>query len=232
MASEEEKRERRLHAYRKYEAANKERRREGRRRYRENNKEKRADAGKRYRQENADKIRAWVEANRDHVAQYQRKYRAVNRETIRKRRSGRQREYIKRARQDPELAARRRAAQARWRAANSAKMQESTRLRKHGLSTTAWAAMLASQGGCCYLCNRELDPAVAVIDHDHRCCPPGRSCSTCQRGLACGPCNTLIGFADDDPDRLILIAENLRPATARAGERMQRRPIQEELFPA
>jgi predicted transcriptional regulator len=67
--------------------------------------------------------------------------------------------------------------------------------------------------GLCYLCQRPLGPGrMSVIEHDHRCCPADKSCRLCRRGLACTPCNHLIGLAEDDPDRLELIAGNLRTA--------------------
>ena len=62
----------------------------------------------------------------------------------------------------------------------------------------------------CYLCeiNRPTD-----VDHDHSCSPARKHrCDICIRGLACGPCNRLIGLADDDPERLHRIADNLQTA--------------------
>lgn len=86
-----------------------------------------------------------------------------------------------------------------------------------GTRETLWK----QQDGLCYLCERPLGPdLMAVVEHDHRCCPPNKSCPTCRRGLACGPCNRIIGFAQDDPDLLERIAANLRPAVAAVTARL------------
>jgi len=83
------------------------------------------------------------------------------------------------------------------------------------------AALWKAQDGNCYLCERPLGPELkAVIEHDHRCCPQNRSCEICRRGLACGPCNTIIGLARDDSDLLERIAVNLRPAVAMVTARL------------
>lgn len=83
------------------------------------------------------------------------------------------------------------------------------------------AAMWKAQDGKCYLCERPLGPELmAVIEHDHRCCPQNRSCPDCRRGLACNTCNRIIGFARDDPDMLERIAANLRPAVAMVTARL------------
>lgn len=123
-----------------------------------------------------------------------------------------------------------RAASARYRARNPEKVREARvkhywdnkpaqlearRLAKlkqnHGMTGADLDALFDAQGGCCYLCG---DPIGRTglgthIDHDHSCCPKGRSCKICRRGLACATCNTAIGMARDDPDRLLAIALNL-----------------------
>jgi hypothetical protein len=77
------------------------------------------------------------------------------------------------------------------------------------------AAMWRAQNGRCYLCEKPLGPdRVGIIEHDHRCCPPNKSCAVCRRGLACEKCNWLIALADDNPETLELIAINLRMARA------------------
>jgi hypothetical protein len=94
---------------------------------------------------------------------------------------------------------------------------------RHGLRPEDWWALWASQGGCCYLCEaplpKEANYRVIVIEHDHRCCPPARSCPRCRRGLAHAACNTLIGLADDDPAELCKIAANLERAKRQVAER-------------
>jgi len=75
------------------------------------------------------------------------------------------------------------------------------------------ARLWAEQDGRCYLCGDEMGPArMAVIEHDHRCCPAGRSCQVCRRGLACDRCNWIVGYVQDDADLLERIAGNLRTA--------------------
>ena len=71
------------------------------------------------------------------------------------------------------------------------------------------------QEGKCYLCEQPIADKTGTIDHDHRCCRPGRSCENCRRGLACQACNVLIGRANDDPAQLRRIADNLEKALAR-----------------
>jgi hypothetical protein len=99
--------------------------------------------------------------------------------------------------------------------------------RRHGLAIPdTWAAMWDAQNGQCYLCGDPLDDRSTHVDHDHSCCPPGRSCQVCRRGLACGNCNVAIGLAADDPDRLEQIAGSLRAAKAAVALRLAGRPEQ------
>lgn len=91
------------------------------------------------------------------------------------------------------------------------------------------ARMLAEQDGCCYLCRLPFGTAIPLIDHDHACCPPLKSCSVCRRGLACNRCNILIGHAADSVDLLRRIADNLERAGAATQARIAAKPQQLEL---
>lgn len=85
----------------------------------------------------------------------------------------------------------------------------------HGMTPDDFDALVTAQGGRCYLCEEPLQLAVRMkvnIDHDWRCCPSGKSCASCRRGLACKRCNLLIGKAVDDPVLLRRIADNLEAA--------------------
>lgn len=91
-----------------------------------------------------------------------------------------------------------------------------------------WDDMFASfwslQDGKCYLCGNPLDRAEyrgINLDHDHSCCPLGRSCEKCRRGLVHRHCNSVLGYAEDDPDRLRRIADNLEAAKALVRERLK-----------
>jgi hypothetical protein len=46
---------------------------------------------------------------------------------------------------------------------------------------------------------RRLRP-VHAVDHDHECCPAGRSCGKCVRGVICRRCNIAIGYLRDDSE--------------------------------
>ena len=45
-----------------------------------------------------------------------------------------------------------------------------------------------------------------TLDHDHSCCPTGKSCNNCVRGILCHKCNTAAGLLDDDINRMISLA--------------------------
>jgi hypothetical protein len=126
-----------------------------------------------------------------------------------------------------------RAYQREYRQRNSDLLRQKNRVnmlyRHHRMRPAEWSAMRAAQDGLCYLCERPLGDTV-LIDHDHNCCPPLRSCRGCRRGMACGMCNPLIGYAGDDPARLRLIASNLERAQAELATRRQTAGSQAEMF--
>jgi len=120
--------------------------------------------------------------------------------------------------------------QAQWRAANPTyqrdwyqrnreRVSASGIARRHGLQPEDWSALWDAQGGCCYLCGGKLVARKTDVEHDHSCCPQGSSCQTCRRGLACRFCNSLIAYANEDPDRLRRIADALEAAQAAVANR-------------
>ena len=65
----------------------------------------------------------------------------------------------------------------------------------------------------CAICKRDLltkHPdrysgklrSALVIDHDHSCCPTGKSCGACARGPLCNRCNQAIGLFLEDTTHL------------------------------
>lgn len=131
-------------------------------------------------------------------------------------RANKRRQYA-RQKDDPEFRARVRAAQ---------------RKSVHGPGyEQMWQGMWDAQDGKCYLCGDPLIPGFDThIDHDHTCCPKGRTCSFCRRGLACTRCNKLIGAVDDDFDLLHRIAANLEPVLKATRARIATKPKQDALW--
>lgn len=170
------------------------------------------DANRRYREANPEKVRAarrssraravykqWTDDNRAQLNAQARARYAADPEKERARNRGRPR---------PDNQARQ-------------------RRQAHGVGIdAAFARMWEQQGGKCYLCGIYLVPWAAYIEHDHRCCPPGKTCPDCRRGLACDYCNLLIGLADDDPELLRRIAYNLELAKNAVSARMNVRRAQ------
>lgn len=63
----------------------------------------------------------------------------------------------------------------------------------YGVTKEAYDALLASQGGRCWICRR-LFKKSPHVDHDHK---TGKV-----RGLLCNGCNRGLGYFHDDPERL------------------------------
>jgi Recombination endonuclease VII len=100
------------------------------------------------------------------------------------------------------------------------------RYRRHGCDwDEEFSKLWQAQDGRCYLCGDPLDSdqAACHVDHDHSCCPQGRSCERCRRGLAHPRCNWIVGYAEDDPDRLHRIANNLEKANILVRQRLAAR---------
>lgn len=87
-----------------------------------------------------------------------------------------------------------------------------SQLRWHNMSLAEYRQRLLDQANACASCGDAfLEDARAIhIDHDHSCCPGGRSCGKCTRALLCRRCNLTVGFSGDDVARLIAAANYLR----------------------
>lgn len=98
--------------------------------------------------------------------------------------------------------------------------EPSTRVGKHGLSGADIASMVRQQGGRCVACGGPLDEPQ--VDHDHRLAArhdhlERYGCPLCVRGLIDRRCNSILGFADDSPERLRAVADYVEEARRRAG---------------
>ena len=108
---------------------------------------------------------------------------------------------IERARRaaDPEARRARDAARSRrWRKAKPQKMREQDLRQLYGLSAEDFAAILASQGHACAICEQ---PNPDCVDHCHA---TGRV-----RGILCRACNTGMGQFRDDVAVLLEAAKYL-----------------------
>lgn len=61
------------------------------------------------------------------------------------------------------------------------------------------AGRLEAQGGVCGICQGEFT-RPPNIDHDHSCCPGGKYCENCIRGILCHLCNVGLGAFKDSSD--------------------------------
>lgn len=108
-------------------------------------------------------------------------------------------------RENPERA---RAAQQAWTERNREKVNADQRARaaanpgkaraiklksRYGMTEDEYQEKLAAQSGGCAICGAMTEYPLHV-DHDHE--------TQERRGLLCGPCNSGIGFLDDNPERL------------------------------
>lgn len=85
-------------------------------------------------------------------------------------------------------------------------------LRVSGLTKEQY---LAATSAACSICGSD---GPIVLDHDHRCCPPGRAtCGRCFRGPLCHKCNLALGFVGDDltwlAKAIAYLSDHLTPTT-------------------
>lgn len=78
---------------------------------------------------------------------------------------------------------------------------------KYGKPTDWYESEFAARNGACDICGEAK--ISLCVDHDHSCCPSGRSCGSCVRGLLCAPCNKGIGHLSDNPALLRAAADYL-----------------------
>lgn len=84
-------------------------------------------------------------------------------------------------------------------------------LKRMGLSEEKYNQMVSDQNNLCFICKRpEVSGRRLAIDHDHNCCPSGRSCGNCVRGLICFKCNSALGAVNDDPQILLSMISYLQ----------------------
>jgi hypothetical protein len=84
-------------------------------------------------------------------------------------------------------------------------------LKRMGLTEERYNKIISDQNNLCYICKRpEKGDRRLSIDHDHQCCPSGRSCGVCVRGLICLKCNTALGAVNDDPQILLSMISYLQ----------------------
>lgn len=127
------------------------------------------------------------------------KYRASNPD-----RSKRQaREHNARCRSREEYRAKVKEWQRIWRDKNPGKVLDQrfkARLASYCMLPKDYTSLLLEQKGLCAICGKPPGEKRFVVDHDHNCCPEGRTCGKCTRGLIHSKCNTALGLFNDSAD--------------------------------
>ncbi len=65
---------------------------------------------------------------------------------------------------------------------------------RNGFTKEVFEARLAAQNNRCRICKRDLRETKPCGDHDHKTMQP--------RGILCNSCNSVLGFAKDNPEIL------------------------------
>jgi hypothetical protein len=86
--------------------------------------------------------------------------------------------------------------------ATSLRVHSRVILSKYGMSGEQYAALYEFQGGRCAICKRARGKSKRLaVDHNHA--------NGEVRGLLCGPCNSMLAHARDDPGMFTRAADYL-----------------------
>lgn len=69
--------------------------------------------------------------------------------------------------------------------------------RRCGINIDEYNKLLSIQRGICAICGNPPINKRLAVDHDHKCCPGGKSCGECIRELLCQKCNVILGLGND-----------------------------------
>lgn len=73
---------------------------------------------------------------------------------------------------------------------------------RYGATQEWYNQKLTEQGGGCALCETTIPSkrsSYMHIDHRHGCCPNGKACDRCRRGLLCSRCNGTLERVESVP---------------------------------
>lgn len=83
-------------------------------------------------------------------------------------------------------------------------------LKLYNLTEDDYNNLLEAQQFRCKICGKPWTFGTLHVDHDHK---TGKV-----RGLLCGLCNSMLGFADDNPDILLKALQYIRTSKAKRRE--------------
>src|ERR1700757_418833 len=95
----------------------------------------------------------------------------------------------------------------KWYQNNKHKERERRRSILYGMKEGEFDQMCEAQGQCCAACNEPFGEDKRAVEHCHGC--------GCIRGAVHLKCNTSMGSAGDDPEKLRRLAEYLEGHTCR-----------------
>lgn len=92
---------------------------------------------------------------------------------------------------------------------NKEKINLRRRNYRHRITQQWFDQKLVEQDNKCAICCEPFTKTPHV-DHNHKCCPPLRSCDKCRRDLLCDDCNLGLGRFKDNPLLLLVAIEYLK----------------------
>ncbi len=81
----------------------------------------------------------------------------------------------------------------------SGRAKDACRKSLYKITPEKYRELIKKQKGKCLIC-KKLFPTNKnpSVDHDKKCCPSGKSCGKCIRGILCGACNAGIGLLKEN----------------------------------